>query len=387
MGLITAGLAPALRTITLAGLLLAGLGQAACLLVLWRAHRPRSKGRARLLRAVLRADLLALVVCLLIAKIAYHVNHGPYYWRVNVIVMQVALAAAATLVIYLRAATPALGKLGLLGGLALSAVTFLGLTAPGVRLSSFQHPAEVTHTVVRLNDLPAECDGLTIAFVSDLHVSRLISAANMSARLRPLRNIKADLVIFGGDLASHGSDHMELAARVLEAMTPRGARFAVLGNHDQWVGARRATIDLTALGFRVLDNEGQLVPARGGRIWIAGITNGYNKPGDIAAALKGAPDGAFILLLAHSPDAILQPLAQRAHLILSGHTHGGQVILPLTGPMAVSSRVGPRYASGLHSVGVAKLFVTRGLGEVVTPFRVLCEPEISVLELRSAARR
>ena len=386
MGQLVAGIIPALHTLTLPGIILAGLGQLACAVVLRRVYSLGPKGRARLARAIIRADLLVLVAGTLIANAAFHVNHGAYYWRANVIVIQVALTAAVTLMIYTRAATRGIGKLSLLGGLALTAFTFVGLTAPGVRLSSFQRPAQLTRTVVRLNDLPAELDGLKIALVSVLHVSRRISAADMSARLKPLRQTEADLVIFGGDLGTQGSDGMELGARVLGGMAPQGARFAVLGNHDQWIGARKASAELTAAHFRVLDDEGQLVRAGAGRIWVAGITNGYKRSGDIARALRGAPADTFVLLLAHSPDVILEPLAQRADLILSGHTHGGQVILPLTGPMACSSRVGPRYASGLFQVGVAKLFVTRGLGEVVTPFRVLCEPEIAVLELRRARR-
>ncbi|MFB3879924.1 MAG: metallophosphoesterase [Armatimonadota bacterium] len=386
MGQLIAGIVPAVRTLTLPGLLLAALAQVLCWIALRRRYGLEARGRRRLARAIVRADLVVLLAGLLIAKVAYHVNHGSYYWRGNVIVLQILLTSAAVLAIYTRAATRAVGKLSLLGGLVLTVATFVGLTAPGVRLSSFQRPAELTRTVVRLNDLPAELDGLTIALISDLHVSRNISVADMSARLRPLRKLRPDLVIFDGDLGTQGGNGMELGARVLGAMSPQGARLAVLGNHDQSLGAARSKAELTARGYRVLDNEGQLVRAGGGKLWVAGITNGYKKPGDIGRALEGAPNDTFILLLAHSPDVVLEPLAQRADLILSGHTHGGQVILPLTGPMAVSSRVGPRYAAGLHTIGVAKLFVTRGLGEVVTPFRILCEPEIAMLELRRAGR-
>jgi hypothetical protein len=381
---LTQAIIPALRTITLAGLVLAGIAQVAFAMALMRWYRLGPETRARLARAVSLADVAVVVVVLLITSVAFRMNHGDYYWRVHVIIGQCLVTAAATFAIYASAVSAALRRRALLAGLALTVVTFVGLTAPGVRLSTSQRPAEVTRTVVHFSSLPAGLEGLRILLVGDTHVGRHITAMNMSARMRPLRRIEADLVVFIGDLATGGPGDMELAVKLVDGAVPRPLRFAVLGNHDQRIGADKVAIELVAHGFRVLRDEGQAVQIGHSRLWIAGITNSYNQPGDIAAALKGMPEDAFVLLLAHSPDVLLEPLAQRADLILAGHTHGGQVLLPLTGPMACSSGVGPRYAYGLFDTGHAQLFVTRGLGEVVTPFRILCEPEIAVLELRRA---
>jgi len=376
------GIIPALRTITLPGLVLACLAQVAFALALRRWYRLGPKTRARLARAMLLADALVVAVVLLITSIAFRVNHGAYYWRVHVIMAQCLVTVAATCAIYAGATSVALRRRALLAGFALAVITFVGLTAPGIRLSIFQRPAKVTRKIVRFSNLPEGLDGLKILLVGDTHVSRMIPAVNMSARMRPLQRIEADLVVFIGDLATGGPADMDLAVKLVDSAVPRPLRFAVLGNHDQQIGADKVAIELAAHGFRVLRDEGQAVKIGSSRLWIVGITNAYNQPGDIAAALKDMPEDAFVLLLAHSPDVLLEPLAQRADLILAGHTHGGQVLLPLTGPMACSSGVGPRYAAGLYDTGHAKLFVTRGLGEVVTPFRILCEPEIAVLELR-----
>jgi hypothetical protein len=380
------GIIPALRTITFVGLVLAGLGQVAFAVALRRWYRLEPKTRASLARTMVLADVAVVVVVLLITSIAFRLNHGAYYWRVHVIIGQCLVTAVAIFGVYAGAVSVALRRRALLAGLALAVVTFIGLTAPGVRLSVFRRPAEVTRKVVRFSSLPSGLEGLRILLLGDTHVSRMIPAVNMSARMRPLRRIEADLVVFIGDLATGGPGDMELAVKLVDGAVPRPLRFAVLGNHDQQIGSDKVAIELVAHGFRVLRDEGQAVQIGHSRFWIAGITNSYNQPGDIAAALKGVPEDAFVLLLAHSPDVLLEPLAQRADLILAGHTHGGQVLLPLTGPMACSSGVGPRYASGLYDTGHAQLFVTRGLGEVVTPFRILCEPEIAVLELRSSSR-
>jgi len=121
----------------------------------------------------------------------------------------------------------------------------------------------------------------------------------------------------------------------------------------------------------------------GGELWIAGVNDLYSRAARPREAFEGVPDDGFVMLLSHSPDILDDPFAKRADLILAGHTHGGQVVPPMVGPVACSSRFGPRYAAGLHRVGESMLFVTRGLGEVVVPFRLGCEPEIAVLELRA----
>ena len=382
-----AGIVPALRTIILPGLACAGVAQALVAAAALRVHGPGSGARLRLARAIIRADLVAALLILLITKIAFCLNRGPYDWRGAVITTQLIATSVVAFVVYTRAMSRGLQRPSPLGGLAMTVVTFAGLTLPGVRLSDARRPAEVTRTVIRLDRLPPELDGLRIAFVSDTHVSRHISPAEMRARLQPLRGIRAHLVIFGGDLATKGDDEMRTAAELIDEAAPGGGRFAVLGNHDVWIDAREAETALTDHGFSVLRDKGCLLRIGDARIWVAGITNGYNRPGRLDKALDGAPDDAFVLLLAHSPDVLREPLYRRADLILSAHTHGGQVVLPLVGPIACSSWFGPRYASGLFELGRTKMYVTRGLGEVVTPFRVLCEPEIAVLELRSVGKR
>jgi predicted MPP superfamily phosphohydrolase len=137
-------------------------------------------------------------------------------------------------------------------------------------------------------------------------------------------------------------------------------------------------------GIRLLVNEHLTLSRDGAQLHIAGVNDAsYTEKADLAAALNGVPDGSEVILLSHAPAIMRDPLAQRASLVLSGHTHGGQVVLPGIGPIYVPSRLGRRYSSGLFRIGRTQLFITRGLGEVVPPLRINCPPEMAVLTLRA----
>ncbi len=379
-----AGVGPALRTITLPGLALAALTQALFWAALLRIYRLRLGGRLRLARAMIRGDVTAAALMLVVTKVAFHLNHGRYDWRWTVVTAHFVAISLVAAVVYVRSVSRGLRRPAPLAGLALTVLTFAALTLPGVRLSNSRRPAEVTRTMIEIDRLPPELDGLRIALVSDTHLSHHIPMDELRARLAPLRGISAHLVVFLGDLATKGDDEMRAAAEIIDDSAPVGGRFAVLGNHDVWIDAEEAETALVDQHFLVLRDEGCLLRVAGTTMWMAGVTNGLTQRGMVGKALDGAPDGAFVLLLAHSPDVLRDQGWQRADLILSGHTHGGQVNLPMIGPIAASSWYGPRYASGLFDLGRTKLYVTRGLGEVVTPFRILCEPEIAVLELKRA---
>jgi hypothetical protein len=227
-------------------------------------------------------------------------------------------------------------------------------------------------------------EGFRILLLSDTHVGPWTDEAEIRARLRALGRVEADMVAFTGDLASEEKSGIAAAASLLDQVAPSGARFAVLGNHEHYLDPRLATTQLTRHGFHVLNNRSETVGVNGRGIWIVGVDDPYTGASDLPKALSSVPTGAFVILLAHTPDIVARPLAARANLILAGHTHGGQIVLPLVGPLTSNSRYGVRYASGRFDVGGSRLFVTRGLGEVNVPLRVLCPPEIALLVLKRA---
>jgi hypothetical protein len=167
-------------------------------------------------------------------------------------------------------------------------------------------------------------------------------------------------------------------------------RYAVLGNHDALVGVEEITRPLVDNGITVLKNESQPIELAGARFWIAGLGDVLEGDADpevaIPASLRNSPNEP-IILLCHEPDyadeLLAFPSGKAVALMLSGHSHGGQVRLPLIGALTLPN-MGRKYIQGWFRLGKMQLHVNRGLGTVGVPFRFDCPPEISLLTLRSA---
>jgi hypothetical protein len=235
---------------------------------------------------------------------------------------------------------------------------------------------------VPISGLPGSFDGYQILHVSDLHASWWNPPAQVRGRIAAAGEVRADLLVFTGDLAENEGDAMGEAAEALGRLRGRDGAIAVMGNHDRWVGGGKAETALTERGIGVLVNEHIALRRGGERIHVAGVDDAsYSESDDLAAALAGIPEGEVVILLSHSPCIMRKPLAGRAALVLAGHTHGGQVVLPWIGPIHVPPRIPRRHAWGLHWSGGQWLFVTRGLGEIIPPMRIGCPPEIALLTL------
>lgn len=247
---------------------------------------------------------------------------------------------------------------------------------------------EITQLEIPVAGLPQAFDGYQIMLVSDLHAGPLASVAEVERRLAAGAALHADLAVFGGDLADSPGEVLAGAARVLSQVRARDGIVAVLGNHDIWLGEASVRAVLEEHGVQVLTNEHLRLSRGPAHLYLAGVNDAaYTRKDDLAAALARVPDEQTVILLSHAPIIVRRPLAGRAALVLSGHTHGGQIVLPYVGPLYVPSKLGRRYASGLHRINGQWLYVTRGLGEIFPPLRLGCPPEIASLTLRCAASR
>ncbi len=160
--------------------------------------------------------------------------------------------------------------------------------------------------------------------------------------------------------------------------------FAVLGNHDHWTDAKLIADLFRAEGIRVLINEGLRIDVQNQSFWLAGVDDTMVGLEDLPLALAGSSDGELKLLLAHNPIILRRAARADIDLVLSGHTHGGQVTL--RPEKNRSGRPRRRMLRGLGRRANTQIYVTRGLGTVVLPIRYGCLPEVSVLELRSASQ-
>jgi uncharacterized protein len=257
---------------------------------------------------------------------------------------------------------------------------------------------EVTRRDVTLPRLPAPLDGLRIAHLTDFHRSPIVSYEYLARCVAAAMAERPDLVLMTGDYVTKRSRCIAGLTPLLGSLSAPYGVYAILGNHDAHAGARTVAAAVEASGTCLLRNRHQRLQVNGAELWIAGIDSPDHEQYRLTpmrradwaqvyrrlldTALRGVPRDAFRLLLAHSPDLIRDAARCGVDLMLSGHTHGGQVRFPLLGATVVPSRYGHRYAAGLFRVEDTTLYVSRGLGTVRFPLRFLCRPELAILTLR-----
>jgi predicted MPP superfamily phosphohydrolase len=261
------------------------------------------------------------------------------------------------------------------------------LAAPFAVYGFFIEPAQLrlARYDVALSHAP-DLKGLKIAVISDLHGGApFIDGAKIAAVVAMTNAEKPDLILLTGDLNAHvfGSRGMPIA-EVIERLKPLSAPLgvhAVIGNHDRLEGAQRVTALLERAGIPVLENASTLLHTSRGAFYLVGIGDAHKRADDPALALSGVPQGADALCFTHSPDSFPK-LPGTCVLTIAGHTHGGQVKLPLLGALFVPSRYGQRYLAGVMREDGKTLFVSTGIGTSILPIRLGVPPQIALLTLR-----
>lgn len=233
--------------------------------------------------------------------------------------------------------------------------------------------------------LPEAFKGLRVVQFSDLHVGFHLDIQQLTKVVEVIQAEKPDIVCFTGDLVDYeiGGQGQEIR-NVLKTITATYGCYAVLGNHDYYGDVDEVADVLEGGGFHCLRNRGLRIQKDGQSIWIAGVEDMWEGVPNLKAAMQSAKKEEWVLLLSHAPDyADVVAAAGAVHLQLSGHSHGGQVRLPIIGPLA-SVPYGVKYPSGLYHVGKNQsltLYTNRGIGVSVRPIRFMCRPEITVLTL------
>lgn len=235
---------------------------------------------------------------------------------------------------------------------------------------------------LRLPRLPLALDGLRVLHISDVHATpRTDPTDTIMARAE---RVRPDLVAVTGDLVS-GWRGLPRARRLLRRLASRWPTYVVLGNADHWADSTRREIPRwSETGAVLLVNEGLAFARDSAEIWVAGVDDPYRFRDNPRRALAAAPPGAFRLLLAHSPEIIQRPEALHSDLILSGHTHGGQVRLPLVGALITRTRLGRRLSRGLFRLNGTVLIISSGVGATRLGVRFWCPPEMTLWILRHA---
>jgi len=235
----------------------------------------------------------------------------------------------------------------------------------------------LTRATLPVSGLPPALDGLRVGLLTDLHRSRVVSHEMAVAAVDRLMQERPDLVVLGGDYVTFADrQYIEPAADALARLSAPHGVFAVLGNHDD---DRDVPAALARRGIAVLKDARTRVALRGEALELAGLRFWTRRVEELARVLRGAT--ATIVLLAHDPRRLVEAAALDVPLVLSGHTHGGQVVLPGLG--ALAARRFPVVAGTAHRENTT-IFVSRGVGTVIVPVRLNCPPEVALLTLRTA---
>ena len=237
-----------------------------------------------------------------------------------------------------------------------------------------RHHLELTKARFPVSGLPEALRGLRVGVLTDVHRSRFISHEMVTSAVRMLMAESPDLILLGGDHVSFGDRrYVHPAAEALAPLSAPHGVIAVLGNHDD---DRDMPAALAAKGFTVLKDARTRLTIRGEAVDFVGIRFWTYKPIDLAHILRGALPLTF--LLAHTPKRLLEAQQLAIPAVISGHTHGGQIVLPGLG--AIAAREFPVIA-GIAQRQATSIFVSRGVGTVYVPVRVNCPPEVAVLTL------
>lgn len=272
--------------------------------------------------------------------------------------------------------------------------SFLGLSAAslgGVALYAGEisrHELSLEQHALRLKRLPDAFRGMRIVQITDFHYAEFTEGWFLRDVVRRVNQLKPDMVLLTGDFISIGPlphsyarRHMpECAAILSEIVCP--LRYASLGNHDMEVGADYVTGPLREHGIPTLVNQAIALERGGQRLWLAGLGSACSDDADPAAAIPTAAQTGKepVIVMAHEPDILPEVARYNADLMLSGHTHGGQIRLPLLPPLVLPP-YGKRYVEGIFRHGPTQLYVNRGIGAVGIPFRFNCPPEVTVFTL------
>jgi len=267
-----------------------------------------------------------------------------------------------------------LSRRQLIKGLAAAAIgTATGVSAHGYLYE--RHHLELVEACLRIEAWPNALDGVRIGLITDLHRSSTVSHQMIARAVSAVMARTPDLILLGGDYVTHRDGRYAAAAAeaLSGARAPHGV-FAVLGNHDDERHVPRA---LAARGFDVLADARTTVRIRGERLELAGLRYWTRSLATVARVVNGS--SGPLVLLAHDPRRLIEAASLSVPLLLSGHTHGGQIVLPGLG--AIAARKFPVLA-GIGHRGGTTVFVSRGVGTVYLPVRVNCPPEVAILTLR-----
>jgi len=242
----------------------------------------------------------------------------------------------------------------------------------------------VSRFTIPVPRLPGSFAGLTAAVMADLHHGPFFSLDYLGGAIERANGLGADLILLVGDYVYHQARYIPgVMAEMGRLSAPLGV-YAVKGNHDNRASAVMTSQELARNGLKELTNTGVWLRRGEERLRLCGVDDLLTGRPNIEEALGETNGYESAILLSHNPDLAERVSGSRVGLVICGHTHGGQINLPVIGAPIVPSKYGQKYVYGLAEAPNTRVFTTRGVGAIFPPMRVNCPPEISLLTLTPA---
>ncbi|MCL2779404.1 MAG: metallophosphoesterase [Polyangiaceae bacterium] len=270
----------------------------------------------------------------------------------------------------------------------LSARFFLGAYAVGLALCTYGAVLRRYWFVVRrldvtIDDLPPSFNGYTIAHLSDLHIGNFTPLSWAMRWAHATNAAAADMVAITGDMVTSGTAFHQDIAEFAGSLRAKDGIFVAMGNHDYFGEGEPLITMLENKGVRVLRNAGLCIERGDHAIYLAAVDDTWTKRANLEHALLARPSGMTTVLLAHDPVIFPHAAMCEVDLVLSGHTHGGQIAMPFLARHVSMSRLAHSYHLGVYHRGRSTLHVHPGLGTTGPPIRLGAAPAIVFVTLRA----
>jgi uncharacterized protein len=269
------------------------------------------------------------------------------------------------------------------GAMGLAGVT---VASTGYGIAFGRSNCEVNHREIPIHGLSPCLSGLSIGLVTDVHSSPFMSREDMDEYVARLNDLGADLIIVGGDFVNSQTEEVYPFAESFSKLKAPLGVFGVMGNHDFYApDPRTVASEVNACGIRLLRNEGVVIRSKGAELALLGIDDTGSKVAAGARmrdAMADTPPSIPRILVSHRPYFLPEAATHDIDLVLSGHTHGGQVVLGTFAGVALTpAAIASKYVWGLYMSDMTQMYVSRGIGTVGVPMRINCPPELTRLTI------
>ncbi|MEN8908026.1 MAG: metallophosphoesterase [Clostridiales bacterium] len=242
---------------------------------------------------------------------------------------------------------------------------------------------EIKNNEILRKDIPKKFNNYKIAFISDIHYNNISSESHMRNVVKKVNALNPDIILLGGDYTDSDEKYIDPVFNILKGLKAKDGVYGVIGNHDFYKNCKDKTLEsMEKSDIKSLDNEGVWIKKSDEKIRIGGVGDYWHDAQLPENTTEPAKKDDFILLVSHNPDYVEELKDEKVDLILSGHTHGGQITFFGLYAPKIPSYYGQKYKTGLIKTGKYDVIVSNGIGYIGLPIRFFAKPQINLIELK-----